>query len=54
MRTCYRYYLEVYRFDGFRFDGVTSMLYLHHGLGRVFSKALATASRLQWLTWCLV
>jgi 1,4-alpha-glucan branching enzyme len=26
-----RYYLEEYRFDGFRFDGVTSMMYLHHG-----------------------
>ncbi len=26
-----------YRFDGFRFDGVTSMLYTHHGIGRDFS-----------------
>lgn len=26
-----RFYLEEYRFDGFRFDGVTSMMYLHHG-----------------------
>ena len=23
--------------DGFRFDGVTSMLYTHHGLGKVFT-----------------
>ncbi len=28
-----RYWLDEFRFDGFRFDGVTSMLFLHHGLG---------------------
>ena len=28
-----RYWLDEFYFDGFRFDGVTSMLYLHHGLG---------------------
>ncbi|MBE6366370.1 MAG: 1,4-alpha-glucan-branching enzyme [Lentisphaerae bacterium] len=32
-----RFYLEEYQLDGFRFDGVTSMLYTHHGLNRVFS-----------------
>lgn len=32
-----RWWLEEFRFDGFRFDGVTSMLYLHHGLGKGFS-----------------
>ena len=32
-----RYWLETYRFDGFRFDGVTSMLYSDHGLGRKFN-----------------
>jgi len=26
------WYLEEYRFDGFRFDGVTSMMYTHHGI----------------------
>jgi len=31
-----RFWLDEYRFDGFRFDGITSMLYLHHGLGDVF------------------
>ena len=32
-----RFWLDEYRFDGFRFDGVTSMLYLHHGLGKSFT-----------------
>ena len=32
-----RYWLETYRFDGFRFDGVTSMLYSDHGLERKFT-----------------
>lgn len=32
-----RYWLEEYHFDGFRFDGVTSMLYYSHGLGETFS-----------------
>ena len=31
-----RYWLEEYKFDGFRFDGVTSMLYYSHGLGEDF------------------
>ncbi len=32
-----RYWLDEFHLDGFRFDGVTSMLYLHHGLGIDFT-----------------
>lgn len=31
------YYIDMFQFDGFRFDGVTSMLYEHHGSGYGFS-----------------
>jgi len=32
-----KYWLEEFKLDGFRFDGVTSMLYFDHGLGRDFN-----------------
>lgn len=31
-----KFWLDEYHFDGFRFDGVTSMLYKNHGLGEAF------------------
>ena len=33
-----RWYIEEYQFDGFRFDGVTSMLYTHHGVNHEFTR----------------
>ena len=33
-----KYWLEEFKFDGFRFDGVTSMLYFDHGLGKAFTR----------------
>ncbi len=32
-----KFWMDEYHFDGFRFDGVTSMLYRNHGLGEAFS-----------------
>jgi 1,4-alpha-glucan branching enzyme len=32
-----RFWLDEYRLDGFRFDGITSLLYLHHGLSKAFT-----------------
>ena len=31
-----RFWLDEYHFDGFRFDGITSMLYLDHGMNKAF------------------
>lgn len=33
-----RYWLEEFHFDGFRFDGVGSMMYFHHGLESIDSQ----------------
>ena len=39
--------MEGYQFDGFRFDGVTSMIYTHHGIGTGFSAAIMSISVLE-------
>ena len=32
-----RFWLDEYHLDGFRFDGITSMLYVHHGMNKAFT-----------------
>ncbi|EGV62639.1 alpha-1,4-glucan branching enzyme [Yamadazyma tenuis] len=44
-----KYFLDEFRFDGFRFDGVTSMLYKHHGLGFGFSGDYNEYFNPQWV-----
>lgn len=33
-----KYWLDEFHFDGFRFDGVTSMIYKNHGIGTTFDE----------------
>jgi 1,4-alpha-glucan branching enzyme len=55
-----RWYLEEYHFDGFRFDGITSMMYTHHGMSYAFTRgydeyfdsALVDEEALTYLTLC--
>lgn len=43
-----RYWLDEFQFDGFRFDGVTSMLYHHHGINRGFTGKCAFSDIVSW------
>ncbi|PPD92845.1 hypothetical protein GOBAR_DD10211 [Gossypium barbadense] len=46
-----RWWLEEYKFDGYRFDGVTSMMYIHHGLQSIWWVGLIKALRLYGRGW---
>jgi hypothetical protein len=35
-----RWWVDEYKFDGYRFDGITSMMYHHHGLSMAFTGEL--------------
>jgi 1,4-alpha-glucan branching enzyme len=39
--------MDEYKFDGYRFDGVTSMMYHHHGLQMTFTGAARCRARLE-------
>ena len=49
-----KFWMEEYHFDGFRFDGVTSMLYHDHGLGTAFDcndKYFSTNTNVEAITY---
>jgi len=39
-----RWWVDEYKFDGYRYDGVTSMMYHHHGLQMAFTGASPTGA----------
>lgn len=41
-----RWWIDEYKFDGYRYDGVTSMMYHHHGLQMTFTGAAPSPSLL--------
>ena len=47
-----RWWVDEYKFDGFRFDGVTSMMYHHHGLQMAFTGARFDSTELLNNSFC--
>ncbi len=43
-----KYWLKEYHFDGFRFDGVTSMMYVHHGMLAFDSREKFFSEGVEW------
>lgn len=47
-----KYWLNEFHFDGFRFDGVTSMMYMHHGLTAFDSREKFFTEDVEWDAIC--
>ena len=39
-----RWWIDEFKFDGYRFDGVTSMMYHHHGLKMAFTGTVTASA----------